>query len=594
MDKKKLTILLAVLAVAAIVACVLIFMPKGDTQKKDAEPAATVAAIEEKATETPTEKPAEEATEAPTEEPTAAPTEEVTEVPAEEPTAASAAEATEAPAEDPAEAPAEEAAEAPAAEATEAPAEETAEAPAGEAAEAVAETPAEETANAPAPDTLLATLNGKEIRENNEMLQYQIADLNTQVEEHDELIDRIVRMIAMQEVMHEQMLDEKIAAAGAEKTEAIRKEAQGYWNETLEDLMAQNFGITEDSNEEERIAARADALSFVETNYGYTEESYINEALKSQAYQEILDELMAADPSLAATEEEILQAYNDYAKEQQEYVGNDAAAYEFYQMYYGQEFYYIPEGYRGILHILLDVDQELIDKWLDLSARLEESQNAGDEESTGEAGEAAEGEKADAEPAVTEEPVTEEMFEAARQAILDSKKETIDEIMAKLKDGASFEDLIAEYNTDPGMDGDTLKNGYMVHKDSITFVKQFTDTAAGLEKIGDVSDPVVTEYGIHILYYLRDVPAGVMDMTDEVRDQMRDEIEEERLNLAYSEYFDKWVEENTVWTEEGQAWKYDQGVIDEYLAKINEEDSEDAAAEDEDADVEDSEAAEGA
>ena len=47
-------------------------------------------------------------------------------------------------------------------------------------------------------------------------------------------------------------------------------------------------------------------------------------------------------------------------------------AYEFYTQYYGYETQYRPEGYRGITHILLGVDQELLDKWLELTAKLEE------------------------------------------------------------------------------------------------------------------------------------------------------------------------------------------------------------------------------
>ena len=549
MDKKKLAMLLAVLAVVAVIICVIVFGPKSDTQNKGSEPTAT--AVVEEVTAAPAEEPAAE-------EPAEAPAEEA------ETTAEEQVEA-------PAEAPAEEAAEAPAEDQAKVPAEEAAEEPA-----------------AVVPDTLLATVNGKEIRENNEVLQKQIADLQSQVEERNELLDRIIRMIAMQQVMHEQMLEEKIAEAGEEKTAELKKEGQDYWNQVVDSFMSQ-MGITEESSEEDKIAARADALSYIETNYGYTEETYLEEVVKGQAYQTILDELKAADPELAATEEEIQQAYQDYAAEQREYVGDDAGLYEMYQMYYGQEFYYIPEGYRGITHILLDVDQELLDKWTDLSARYEESMDA--EESTGEESEEA-GDADEGEPAVTEEPVTAEMVEAARQAILDSKKEKIDEIMAKLKDGAAFEDLIAEYGTDPGMTGDNLKNGYMIHKDSISYVSEFTDAAAALEKVGDVSDPVVSQFGIHILYYLRDVPAGLVDMTDEVREEMRSEIEEERLNLAYSEYFDKWVESAATWTEEGQAWKYDQNVIDEYIAANSTEETDDTEAVDAD-DIEDNEEAEG-
>ena len=205
------------------------------------------------------------------------------------------------------------------------------------------------------------------------------------------------------------------------------------------------------------------------------------------------------------------------------------------------------------------MDEELITKWQDLAARYEESLIGQDEtESTGDA-------EATEAPAETQEPVTAEMVEAARQAILDSQKATLDEIKAKLESGTSFEDLIAEYGSDPGMsDENNLKNGYSVHPDSITYDTDFTQAAAALEKVGDISDPVVSQLGIHILKYLRDVPAGALEMSDEEKETLRAEIEDERLQLAFSEYYDAWIAAaDVVWTAEGESWKYDQNFINE-------------------------------
>ena len=87
-----------------------------------------------------------------------------------------------------------------------------------------------------------------------------------------------------------------------------------------------------------------------------------------------------------------------------------------------------------------------------------------------------------------------------------------------------------------------------------------------------ISDPVISSFGIHILYYLRDVPAGPMEITEEERAQLQSDIEEENLNLAFSEYFDAWVAgEGLVWTEEGEGWKFDQTVYDQYLNSEAEE-----------------------
>ena len=444
---------------------------------------------------------------------------------------------------------------------------------------------AEETAAEPVsvPDTLLVTVLGQEIRENNEKLQSYLSDMLSSAGSSDEKTLQIARMYAMSYMLQEAMLSEKLASIDPAEAETARQQAKEDWENVISQFMAQMSGITDESSEEDKTAARADALNYIETNYGYTEERFIEDQLYGAVYNMIIDELKASRTDLSATDEEIQASYDDIVKEEMEYLGNDAAMYEMYQNYYGYSFHYIPEGYRGITHILLKVDQELLDKWTDLSARLEESRE--NDETTGEDGDAEPAEETEA-PAETEEPVTEEMVEAARQAILDSQKATLDEIKSRLEKGDSFESLIAEFGTDTGMQNeDNLKNGYSIHQDSILYDSNFTRAAAALEKVGDISDPVITQFGIHILYYLRDIPAGPLDMSDDEKEELRSEIESERISLAFSEYYDQWLETaDIVWTAEGEAWKFDEEVYNAYM-NPDEDAEEDEAEEEAEAEV---------
>ncbi|NLV57464.1 MAG: hypothetical protein GXY67_01715, partial [Clostridiales bacterium] len=57
--------------------------------------------------------------------------------------------------------------------------------------------------------------------------------------------------------------------------------------------------------------------------------------------------------------------------------------------------------------------------------------------------------------------------------------------------------------------------------------------------VGDVSDPVIGSYGIHILKYQRDVPSGLI-MTDTIREDIIAYLTSMKGNNAYNEAYAKW------------------------------------------------------
>ncbi|QTE72090.1 peptidylprolyl isomerase [Clostridiales bacterium FE2011] len=412
---------------------------------------------------------------------------------------------------------------------------------------------------------LLVTVNGQEIQSDNDYLLYMQsnylnwasssgydtsdASLITAVNQQS-LYDTIGYFLVLQkgkELGLDQFTDDDKAAFAAT--------AKEQWEEIVNSFVSANEANTEDSSDEDKAAARADAEAQLLSDYGYDEARYIKEygdqAVNNTIYQRVTDHL---SKDLKVTDEDIQTYFDDLVKDDQEIYENDAGSYEFYTRYYGQPSYYMPAGYRGITHILLKVDDELLNTWKDLSARLEEQKSAAEE--AAEATPAADAEPT-AEPEPTEEPVTEEMVSNAKQAILDSVKATVDEIKAKLDGGATFEDLIKEYGTDPGMeDAATLAEGYPVHNDSILYDPAFKDAAMALEKVGDISDPVVGQYGVHILQYLRDVPSGAVELTDEMKDEFRATILQEMITETVHSAVDQWMEEaEIVYTEAGEPWK---------------------------------------
>ncbi|MBP5725670.1 MAG: peptidylprolyl isomerase [Clostridia bacterium] len=426
---------------------------------------------------------------------------------------------------------------------------------------------------------MLVTVNGEEIWSNNNYLLYTQANYEDWAASNgynteDEYLRQAINQQSLYETIAYHLILQKGKELGLDQiTEedkaGFETAAKAQWEEIVNSFINSTGTITAESSDDDKAAARADAEAQLLSGYGFDETRYVDEyvtqASNNTLYARVTDHLSA---DLKVTDEDIQAYFDDLVKDDQEAYANDAGSYEFYTQYYGQPSYYMPEGYRGITHILLKVDDSLLNNWKDLSARLEEQAQA---ESTGSEEAPAEEAEPSAEPEPTEEPVTEEMVAEAKAAILESVKATVDEIKAKLDAGASFDDLIKEYGTDHGMQDDTMRaEGYPVHNDSIRYDPAFKDAAMALEKVGDVSDPVVGSYGVHILNYLRDIPGGAVELTEELKDQFRETILQEMISEALHTAVDQWMEESEiVYSEAGESWKL----------PVNEDDEEDAAEE---------------
>lgn len=110
-----------------------------------------------------------------------------------------------------------------------------------------------------------------------------------------------------------------------------------------------------------------------------------------------------------------------------------------------------------------------------------------------------------------------ELAQKREEITLPLIKDTLDEILLRYASGEAFADLIQAYSTDRSEEN--LKgDGYWFHPDSTGWPDKYKEAVAALRQPGDVTDPILTDYGIHIVYYAGDVPAGVHELTDEERD----------------------------------------------------------------------------
>lgn len=118
---------------------------------------------------------------------------------------------------------------------------------------------------------------------------------------------------------------------------------------------------------------------------------------------------------------------------------------------------------------------------------------------------------------------------------LASVQSTVDEINVRLANGETIETLIAEYGTDTNFaNADFLTTGYQVHPESIIWAEEFVAAAFSEEMTqpGCISLPFASDLGVHILYYLADVPAGPVELTAELSDALSSLIYAQRRSAA--------------------------------------------------------------
>lgn len=414
---------------------------------------------------------------------------------------------------------------------------------------ALAETaPTEEPAPAAAADTVAATVNGTPLY----LSELQEAYNYYANQGYDVTYDQVLGFL-----VNTQLLKELVAESGYdqftdEERAQFDTEAAASWDEALGSYVS--YYLTEDT-EEARATLREQAEQYYRS-IGYSPEVLADSIASQTAQERYLASKVDAD---SVTREDVENYLNTQVAEQQAQVQGSVPMYEMYQMYMGTEFMFTPEGYRRVLHILMSVDDALMsayteakENWESLTETLATQNEAAEAAEAPAETEAATAEEpveteapTDEEPAATEEPevpVTQEMVDEAYQkmqevldAVIASKQSTIEEIETRLAAGEEFAKIAPEYNEDPGED---LSEGYMVHPESIMWDPVFRDAAFSEEmaKPGDHSKPVVGSHGIHILYYLDDVPAGPNELTDELYDSLYAElISDKQYDVVYQE-----------------------------------------------------------
>ena len=272
-----------------------------------------------------------------------------------------------------------------------------------------------------------------------------------------------------------------------------------------------------DSIETDKEALREEILSYWEdigTTVDVAKETHLFNQIKARLMETI---------DVEVTEEEITEVFNEQIEKDRELFENNIPAYEYYTYYLDYSVWFRPEGYRSIQQIMLMVDEDLVEDY-------KEQLTEGDEKK----------------------------IAKAEQAMLDSRKDTIDAIYARLDAGNDFIAVRDEFTEDPALDEWVQENGYYVHPENTIWPDNFAAASFSedLKEIGDyASQPVVSKNGIHIVMYAGDIPGGSPELTDDIREGIVEHITNEKR----ADVVESWAAEYEV--------VYNQEAIDEKIAE---------------------------
>lgn len=125
-----------------------------------------------------------------------------------------------------------------------------------------------------------------------------------------------------------------------------------------------------------------------------------------------------------------------------------------------------------------------------------------------------------------------EQIKASHILVADEK--TANKVKQKLNDGADFAELAKEYSTDESTKDSGGELGYFAKG---TMVKEFDDAAFGLA-VGEVSKPVKTDYGYHIIKVEAKKKAKEANYNDS-KAKIKETLLDQKIDSEYTTWLEK-------------------------------------------------------
>ena len=323
------------------------------------------------------------------------------------------------------------------------------------------------------------------------------------------ILDVVLQSLVSDRIAYNKAEELGCTAYSTADQEEIARRAQEQYDEKV--AFYADFLQTEEMTDED---AQTEAKTYLELMEECTPDSVKKEVEKEFWKEKLFDRVVEG---VNVTKDDITLVYGDLVAAQKAAFDENPEAFE-ETVFAGGTVVYHPEGYRAVKQIFLMLDDES-------AMRINEIQ----EQLTIE----------------TDEAVIAQLTEEL-DGLYAPLEEKAAEITAKLDAGEDFDALMAENSDDEELiDGMFASTGYYVSKNSTMWPENFVSAAMSLENPGDVSAPVRSENGVHIVRYISNVEPGEVPMS-QVEQDLTELTQETRKFETYQEQLQTWMDEANV------------------------------------------------
>ena len=344
-------------------------------------------------------------------------------------------------------------------------------------------------------------LSSEVIPEYNDQLTSQIFSGHSADEVAEETLNRVLKKLTGDKLIAQRATELGLTELDEADLTQIRQQAAANYETQLADYVA----FSDDPGETRESAAKK-----LEAE-GVTLESVV-ESLKqswwSQKYFEhIVKDVTVTDGEVQACYDALLTAQKD------EYT---AYPEDFeYAHTNGDLVVFRPEGFRAVRDILIPFSAEDAAVVATLTEQVE----------LGEADDNAR-----------------EQIDAMYETLNDKVKEVQDKLAA----GEAFESLMDEYSCSPALKEEPLRSeGFYITANSFVNSTEYVEGSMMLEQPGQVSAPLRSAFGVHLVQYIGDVTPGEVPLAD-VADAVREEALKQKRDAYYDQQRQAMLEEANV------------------------------------------------